>query len=72
MAVGDRQVARWLCQLIPAQCPFERDIQLWGHHLFGIPSMCKLNPVFEELVGLRFPSLSFLADTWGEDVTRYC
>ncbi|WP_373535561.1 Mo-dependent nitrogenase C-terminal domain-containing protein [Microcoleus sp.] len=72
IAVGDRQVARWLCQLIPAQCPFERDIQLWGHHLFHIPPMCKLNPVYEELVGLRFRSLSFLADTCGEDVTRYC
>ncbi|MGB3262884.1 MAG: Mo-dependent nitrogenase C-terminal domain-containing protein [Microcoleus sp.] len=72
IAVGDRQVARWLCQLIPSQCPFERDIQLWGHHLFHVPPMCKLNPVYEELVGLRFRSLSFLADTCGEDVTRYC
>jgi Mo-dependent nitrogenase C-terminus len=23
IAVGDRQIARLLCQLIPAQCPFE-------------------------------------------------
>ncbi len=72
IAVGDRQVARWLCQLIPAQCPFERDIKLCGHHLFHIPPMCKLNPVYEELVGLRFRSLSFLADVCGEDVTPYC
>jgi len=72
IAVGDRQVAQWLCQLIPARCPFERDIQLWGHHLFHIPPMCKLNPVYEKLVGLRFPSLSFLADVCGEDVTPYC
>jgi Mo-dependent nitrogenase C-terminus len=72
IAVGDRQIARWLCQVIPAQCPFERDIQLLGHHLFHIPPMCKLNPVYEELVGLRFRSLSFLADVCGEDVTPYC
>lgn len=72
IAVGDRQTARLLCQLIPARCPFERDIQLWGHHLFHIPPMCKLNPLYEELVGLRFRSLSFLADVCGEDVTSYC
>ncbi|MEG3839554.1 Mo-dependent nitrogenase C-terminal domain-containing protein [Microcoleus sp. herbarium14] len=72
IAAGSPQVARWLCQLIPARCPFERDIQLLGHHLFHIPPMCKLNPVYEELVGLRFRSLSFLADVCGEDVTRYC
>ncbi|MEG4504095.1 Mo-dependent nitrogenase C-terminal domain-containing protein [Microcoleus sp. F6_B4] len=72
IAVVDPQVARWLCQLIPARCPFERDVQLWGHHLFHIPPMCKLNPVYEELVGLRFRSLSFLADVCGEDVTPYC
>ena len=30
IAVGDRQVAQWLCQFIPARCLFERDIQLWG------------------------------------------
>ncbi|MEG4348749.1 Mo-dependent nitrogenase C-terminal domain-containing protein [Microcoleus sp. LAD1_D5] len=33
--------------------------------------MCKLNPVSEELVGLRFRSLSFLVDVCGEDVTPY-
>ncbi|WP_333281761.1 MULTISPECIES: Mo-dependent nitrogenase C-terminal domain-containing protein [unclassified Microcoleus] len=43
-----------------------------GHHLFHIPPMCKLNPLYEELVGLRFRSLSFLADVCGEDVTPYC
>jgi Mo-dependent nitrogenase C-terminus len=72
IVVGDRQIARWLCQVIPARCPFERDIQLLGHHLFHIPPMCKLNPVYEELVGLRFRALSFLADVCGEDVTPYC
>ena len=62
IAVGDPQVARWLCQIMPAQCPFERDIQLLGHHLFHIAHLCNLNPVYEELMGLRFRSLSFLAD----------
>jgi hypothetical protein len=70
--VRDAQVARRLCRLIPASCPFERDIQLGGRHLFHIPPMCKLNPVYDELVGLRFRSLSFLADVCGEDVAPYC
>lgn len=70
--IGDRQLARWLCQLIPAQCPFERDVTLFGRKLFHIPPMCKLNPVYYELIGLRFRALSFLADECGEDVTVYC
>ncbi|MDJ0620240.1 MAG: Mo-dependent nitrogenase C-terminal domain-containing protein [Calothrix sp. MO_192.B10] len=70
--VRDRQLARRLCQLIPAQCPFERDIQLFGKTLFHIPPMCKLNPLYEEVVGLRFRALCYLADECGEDVTQYC
>lgn len=70
--IGDRELARWLCQLIPAQCPFERDVTLFGRKLFHIPPMCKLNPVYYELMGLRFRALCFLADQCGEDVTAYC
>lgn len=70
--VGDREEARWLCKLIPAQCPFERDVTLFGHKLFHIPPMCKLNPLYYELVGLRFRALSFLADECGEDISAYC
>ncbi|WP_150111589.1 Mo-dependent nitrogenase C-terminal domain-containing protein [Oscillatoria nigro-viridis] len=39
-----------VCQLILAQCSCERDIQLWGHHFFHILPMCKLNPLYEELM----------------------
>ncbi|MEP6542396.1 Mo-dependent nitrogenase C-terminal domain-containing protein [Microcoleus vaginatus GB1-A2] len=60
--MGDTQAAQWWCQLIPAPCSFERNIQLLRHDLFHIPHLCKLNPVYDELMGLRFPSLSFLAD----------
>ncbi|MBD1815183.1 Mo-dependent nitrogenase C-terminal domain-containing protein [Microcoleus vaginatus DQ-U2] len=58
-----------MCQLILARCSCERDIPLWGHHLFYIPPMCKLNPVYEELVRLRFRSPSFFPNLYGEDVT---
>lgn len=64
--------AKQLCKLIPAQCPFERKIQLFGRTLFQIPPLCKLNPFYEQLVFLRFRALCFLADECGEDVTAYC
>lgn len=70
--ISDRKLAHWLCKAIPAQCPFERDIKLFGHTLFHIPPMCKLNPLYEEVVGLRFRALCYLADECGVDVTQYC
>ncbi len=71
MQVQDPKVARFLCRLIPPQCPFERDVELFGKKVVHIPPMCKLNPLYEQLVGLRFRALSYLADDCGEDVTPY-
>ncbi|MBD2214228.1 Mo-dependent nitrogenase C-terminal domain-containing protein [Calothrix sp. FACHB-156] len=70
--VRDRKLAHRLCQIIPAQCPFERDVKLFGKTLFHIPPMCKLNPLYEEVVSLRFRALCYLADECGEDVSQYC
>lgn len=70
--VRDAKLARLLCRLIPARCPFERTVQLFGHTLLQIPPLCKLNPFYEQLMVLRFRALSFLADTCGEDVAKYC
>jgi hypothetical protein len=70
--VSDRTIAHRLCKLIPAQCPFERDVKLFGKTLFHIPPMCKLNPLYEEVVGLRFRALCYLADDCGEDISQYC
>lgn len=70
--VENPEVARRICQLIPAQCPFERDVILFGHQLFHIPPLCKLNPAYDEFVELRFRALVFLADQCGEDVSEYC
>jgi hypothetical protein len=55
-------VARFLVRLIPAQCPFERDVRLFGHKLVHIPPMCKINPLYDQLVGLRLRCLTTLAD----------
>ncbi|MBC1239015.1 Mo-dependent nitrogenase C-terminal domain-containing protein [Nostoc sp. 2RC] len=70
--IRDRQLAHRLCKLIPSQCPFERDVKLFGKTLFHIPPMCKLNPLYEEVVSLRFRALCYLADECGEDVSQYC
>jgi tellurite resistance protein len=71
MQVQDPQVARFLCRLIPSQCPFERDVVLFGKKIVHIPPMCKINPLYEQLVGLRFRALSYLADDLGEDISAY-
>ncbi|NET44820.1 Mo-dependent nitrogenase C-terminal domain-containing protein [Okeania sp. SIO2B3] len=70
--INNQKIAHLLCHLIPAQCPFERDVKLFGHLLFHIPAMCKLNPLYDQFIGLRFRSLTFLADVCGEDITSYC
>lgn len=71
LEIQDPKVARFLCKMIPAQCPFERDITLFGRKVVHIPPMCKLNPLYEQLVGMRFRALSYLADECNEDVTPY-
>ncbi|MBV6625043.1 MAG: Mo-dependent nitrogenase C-terminal domain-containing protein [Rivularia sp. (in: Bacteria)] len=70
--VKNAKLAHLLCKSIPAQCPFERDIVVFGRKLFHIPPMCKLNPLYEQVVSLRFKALCYLADECGEDITAYC
>lgn len=69
--IHDPRLARFLCKMIPSQCPFERDIKLFGRKVVHIPPLCKLNPLYEQLVGLRFRALSYLADECQEDVAAY-
>jgi tellurite resistance protein len=71
LEMHDPRIARFLCKMIPPQCPFERDIKLFGKKVVHIPPLCKLNPIYEQLVGLRFRALSYLADDCHEDVSPY-
>ena len=71
MDIKDPKLARFVCKVIPPQCPFERDINLFGRTIAHIPPLCKLNPLYEQFVGLRFRSLSYLADDCGEDISEY-
>ncbi|HAN45526.1 MAG TPA: nitrogenase [Cyanobacteria bacterium UBA8156] len=72
VAIHDPRIARTLCRLIPSQCPFERDIVLFGKKVAHIPAMCKINPLYDQLMGLRFRALSYLADECHEDVSEFC
>lgn len=69
--IHNPKVAHFLCRLIPPQCPFERDVTVFGRKVMHIPPMCKLNPLYEQVVNLRFRALSYLADECSEDVTQY-
>lgn len=70
--IENPQVAKFIAKSIPAQCPFEREIFLFGRKVAHIPPMCKLNPFYEQLVSLRFRALCYLADRCGEDIQAYC
>jgi tellurite resistance protein len=71
MKVEDPRLARFICKVIPPQCPFERDINLFGRKIAHIPPLCKLNPLYEQFTTLRFRSLSYLADECNEDISEY-
>lgn len=70
--IHNSKVAKFIAKIIPAQCPFERDVILFGHKVAHIPPMCKLNPLYDELVALRFRALCYLVDQCGEDIQAYC
>lgn len=69
--VRSPKAARLICKVIPPCCPFERDIQILGRTLVHIPALCKLNPLYDQLVELRFRALSYLVNECREDVTVY-
>ncbi len=71
LEIQDPRLARFLCRMIPSQCPFERDVTLFGRKIVHIPPLCQINPLYEQLVGLRFRALSYLADECGEDISPY-
>jgi len=71
LEIRNGAIAHVICRIIPAQCPFERTIYLFGRKVFHIPPLCKLNPFYEEVVGLRFRALCYLADECGENISCY-
>lgn len=59
LTVKNATVATLICQLIPAACPFARTIHLFGQTLV-IPPLCKINPFYDQFMGLRFRALVYL------------
>lgn len=70
--INEENSARRIVKLIPSQCPFAREVRFGDRVIFRIPALCKLNPLYEQLIFLRFRALCFLADRCGEDITQYC
>lgn len=70
--IDNPQIARLIAKVIPAQCPFERDIVVFGRKIAHIPPLCKFNPLYDQFVGLRFRALCYLVDKCGEDIQSYC
>jgi len=70
--VEEAKIAHRVCQVIPAQCPFEREIKLFGMTIMKIPPLCKLNPLYNELVYLRWRAIDYLANQCNEDISIYC
>lgn len=66
--VENPKTAHRIVSLIPADCPFERDLKMFGRVIAHIPPMCKINPLYEQLTMLRFKALCYLVDECGEDI----
>ncbi|MCG5057755.1 MAG: Mo-dependent nitrogenase C-terminal domain-containing protein [Limnoraphis sp. WC205] len=65
LEIHDPQLALFLYKAIPAQCPFEREFKIAGRTFLKIPPLCKLNPLYDQVVGLRFRAMCYLVDECG-------
>lgn len=60
--IKNTRFAQAICNLIPPSCPFARRINVFGRTIFSIPPLCHFNPLYEELISLRFRALIFLSE----------
>jgi len=71
LEINHKETAKKIVSLIPNQCPFAREIRFFNLLIIKIPPLCKLNPLYNDLMMLRFRALSFLCEV-GEDISHYC
>lgn len=45
-----RNIVHYLAIKLPDSCPFNITINIGKLHLFTIPPLCKLNPLYEEVI----------------------
>lgn len=67
MPVENEKTAYRIVSLIPADCPFERDVKVFKKTIAHIPPMCKINPLYDQLMMLRFKAMCYLVDECGVD-----
>lgn len=60
--IKDSITAHRLNNLIPDQCPFARKINIFNRTILTIPPLCKLNPLYDNLMALKFRCLTYLAE----------
>ncbi|MDY7023546.1 MAG: Mo-dependent nitrogenase C-terminal domain-containing protein [Cyanobacteriota bacterium] len=65
LEIHNPKLAMFLYKAIPAQCPFEREFKISGRTFLRIPPLCKLNPLYDQVVGLRFRAMCYLVDECG-------
>ncbi|WP_392534429.1 Mo-dependent nitrogenase C-terminal domain-containing protein [Nostoc sp. C117] len=58
--IRNAELAKLLCRVIPSTCPFECSINLFGYLIMYIPPLCKLNPLYNQLIELRFRASCYL------------
>ena len=56
----NKQLAQLIVNLIPATCPFNKSFKFAGFSV-TIPSLCKLNPFYDQLINLRYAALTELS-----------
>jgi hypothetical protein len=57
----NKQLAQLIVNLIPATCPFNKSFKFAGFSV-TIPSLCKLNPFYNQLIKLRVRALDELTN----------
>jgi hypothetical protein len=53
-------LARIICAVIPAACPFARTFTV-GKLSVTVPPVCKINPFYDKFMELRFQALTELS-----------
>lgn len=71
LEIRDPKLATFLYKSIPAQCPFAREIKIFGYKIGQIPPLCKLNPLYDQLMSLRFRAMCYLVDECGLDLQSF-
>ncbi len=57
--IKDKETAEKIVKVVPQSCPFARKIQV-GTFKVTIPPLCKVNPMYDQLMELRFRALCYL------------